>query len=123
MTNRKMLLDWVLRGLMVVLFTVAGVMKLTAHPFEVYGFAHFGYAPWFMYAIGLVEFVGAFALLHARLLLPSVAVLGAVLVGAVASHLRVGDPLPMALPALVALAMLAALAAIHATRRGGVRMA
>jgi uncharacterized membrane protein len=123
MTNRKMLLDWVLRGLMVVLFTVAGVMKLTAHPFEVHGFAHFGYAPWFMYAIGLVEFVGAFALLHARLLLPSVAVLGAVLVGAVASHLRVGDPLPMALPALVALAMLAALAAIHATRRGGVRMA
>jgi uncharacterized membrane protein YphA (DoxX/SURF4 family) len=123
MTNRKMLLDWVLRGLMVVLFTVAGVMKLTPHPFEVHGFAHFGYAPWFMYAIGLVEFVGAFALLHARLLLPSVAVLGAVLVGAVASHLRVGDPLPMALPALVALAMLAALAAIHATRRGGVRMA
>jgi uncharacterized membrane protein YphA (DoxX/SURF4 family) len=123
MTNRKMLLDWVLRGLMVVLFTVAGVMKLTAHPFEVHGFAHFGYAPWFMYAIGLVEFVGAFALLHARLLLPSIAVLGAVLVGAVASHLRVGDPLPMALPAMVALAMLAGLAAIHATRRGGVRMA
>ncbi|WP_439594679.1 DoxX family protein [Falsiroseomonas sp.] len=109
-------LDWVLRGLMVVLFTIAGAMKLTAHPFELHGFAHFGYPLWFMYAIGIIEFAGGFALLHRRLLLPAAALLGLVLVGAVASHLRVGDPLPMALPALVSLAILAGLAALH--RRG-----
>ncbi len=113
-TFRK--LDWVLRGLMVVLFSIAGAMKLTAHPFELHGFAHFGYPLWFMYAIGVIEFAAAFALLHARLLLPSAALLGAVLVGAVVSHLRVGDPLPMALPAVISLAILAGLAALHLSR-------
>ncbi|MGX9965458.1 DoxX family protein [Roseomonas sp. F4] len=113
-TFRK--LDWVLRGLMVVLFSIAGAMKLTAHPFELHGFAHFGYPLWFMYAIGVIEFAAAFALLHARLLLPATALLGAVLVGAVVSHLRVGDPLPMALPAVISLAILAGLAALHLSR-------
>ncbi|NKC31289.1 DoxX family protein [Falsiroseomonas selenitidurans] len=109
-------LDWVLRGLLVVLFTIAGAMKLTAHPFELHGFAHFGYPLWFMYAIGAIEFAAGFALLQARLLMPAVAVLGVVLLGAVASHLRVGDPPAMALPAVVALAMLAGLAVLHRRR-------
>ncbi|SDB74131.1 DoxX family protein [Belnapia rosea] len=105
--------DWLLRALMVTLFTLAGAMKLTAHPFELHGFARFGYETWFMYGIGLIEFAAAFALLHARLLLPSVALLAAVLVGAIASHLRVGDPLAEAAPAFIALAMLVVLAGLH----------
>ena len=105
--------DWILRALLVVLFAVAGIMKLIAHPFEVHGFARFGYDSWFMYAIGIIELGAALALLHARSLLPAVALLGTVLVGAVYSHWRVGDPPVMTLPALIVLALLAALAAIH----------
>lgn len=106
-------LDWTLRGLLVVLFILAGAMKLTAHPFEIASFAHFGYPTWFMLAIGAVELAGGLALLHARLVLPSAALLAAVLLGAVVSHMRVGDPPEAVLPAVVALAILVAVAAMH----------
>ena len=109
--------DVILRALLVALFTIAGAMKLTAHPFEVQGFQHFGYAPWFMYAIGIIEFAGAFALLHVRLLPAASATLGAVLIGAVWSHLKAADPLAMTIPALVMLLMLAWLATIHMSGR------
>lgn len=109
--------DVILRALLVALFTIAGAMKLTAHPFEVHGFEHFGYPPWFMYAIGLLEFIAAFALLHARLLPAAAAALGAVLIGAVFSHLKAGDALVLTVPAIVMLLMLAWLLAIHMSGR------
>jgi hypothetical protein len=108
--------DIVLRGLMVALFTIAGAMKLTAHPFEVHGFAHFGYAPWFMYVIGAIEFVAAFALLNRRTIAPATAILIVVLIGAVGSHLRVGDPIPMMLPAIISLLVLVTLGFIRRPR-------
>ena len=117
MTDIAIWSDRVLRTLLVVLFTIAGAMKLTAHPFEIHGFEHFGYAPWFMYVIGVLEFAGAFALLHRRTLQPAAALMAAILVGAVISHLRVGDPVPMAIPALVALGMTLSLMLLH--RRPG----
>lgn len=109
--------DWTLRGLMVTLFTIAGAMKLTSHPFELNAFAHFGYDTWFMYAIGLIEFVAAFAILHARLMLPAIALLAAVLIGAVASHVQAGDPPEATIPAVIALAILASLALIYRSGR------
>lgn len=105
--------DGTLRALLVPLFVLAGAMKLTAHPFELHSFAHFGYATWFMYAIGLIEFGAAFALLRAELIQPAMALLAAVLVGAIASHVSVGDPILAAAPAVIILAMLGGLAAAH----------
>ncbi|GGD26282.1 DoxX family protein [Aureimonas glaciei] len=105
--------EWVLRGLMVLLFTLAGSMKLTAHPFEIHAFAHFGYDEWFMYAIGAIELAGGFALLQRRLMIGAVALLSAVLVGAIASHQMAGDPIVAAVPAMFALALMAGLAVIH----------
>jgi hypothetical protein len=123
MTPALRITDWTLRGVLVTLFALAGAMKLTAHPFELQGFAHFGYPTWFMYAIGVIEFAAAFALLHARLLLPALATLGAVLIGAIVSHLRVGDPFALALPAVIALSLLIGVAALHRTGRRMTEMA
>lgn len=105
--------EWLVRGLVVLLFTLAGAMKLTAHPFELRGFAHFGYELWFMYLIGALELGCAFALLQVRLILPAAGLLTMILAGAIASHMLVGDPLQAAAPALIALTMLAVLAIIH----------
>jgi len=48
-----------LRGLLTVVFVAAAGMKFAAVPFEVAGFARFGYPLWFMYAVGAAQLVGA----------------------------------------------------------------
>ena len=101
----------VLRVLLAAVFVAAGIMKLAATEFEVNGFAHFGYAPWFMYAVGVLELLGGLALLPRRFAAPAALVLAPVMVGAAASHLRAGDDPAMALPALVLLALLASVGA------------
>lgn len=104
-----------LRVLLAAVFVAAGLMKLAAIEFEVQGFAHFGYAPWFMYAIGILELGAGLALLFRRSAAPAALLLGAVMVGAAFSHLRAGDGALMALPAFVLLALLAM---VGAARRG-----
>jgi uncharacterized membrane protein YphA (DoxX/SURF4 family) len=104
-----------LRVLLAAVFVLAGAMRLAAVEFEVQGFAHFGYAPWFMYAIGALELGAGLALLFRRAATPAALVLGVVMVGAAASHLRAGDGVLLALPALVLLALLAV---AGAARRG-----
>lgn len=104
-----------LRVLLAAVFVLAGGMKLAAVEFEVQGFAHFGYALWFMYAIGVLELGAGLALLFRRSVAPAALLLGAVMVGAAFSHLRAGDGVLLALPAL---ALLVLLAAAGAARRG-----
>jgi uncharacterized membrane protein YphA (DoxX/SURF4 family) len=104
-----------LRALLAAVFLVAGGMKLAAVEFEVRGFEHFGYAPWFMYAVGVLEAGAGLALLFRRAAAPAALLLGAVMVGAAASHLRAGDGVLLAVPAL---ALLALLAAVGTARRG-----
>jgi putative oxidoreductase len=109
-----------LRVLLAAVFVLAGCMKLAAVEFEVRGFEHFGYAPWFMYAIGVLELGAGLALLFRRSAAPAALLLGAVMVGAAASHLRAGDGLLLALPAV---AFLALLAVVGAARRGDLLVA
>jgi uncharacterized membrane protein YphA (DoxX/SURF4 family) len=97
---------WSLRGTLAVLFIAAGLMKLMATSFEVESFAHFGYAPWFMYAIGILELAGGLALLSRAMVLPGALGLAVVMLGALASHWRAGDAPGHALPALVVLGLL-----------------
>ncbi len=99
-----------LRGLLTAVFVVAAAMKFSAVEFEVSGFARFGYPPWFMYAVGAAQLLGAVLLWGRGTVAAGALLLAAVMAGAVASHLRAGDPLPMALPALVLLVLLAGLA-------------
>ena len=104
-----------LRVLLAAVFVAAGLIQLAAIEFEVQGFAHFGYAPWFMYAIGVLELGAGLALLRRRAATAAAMLLGVVMVGAAGSHLRAGDGVLLATPALVLLALLAV---VGAARRG-----
>jgi putative oxidoreductase len=95
-----------LGGLLALLFLVAAGMKFAAVPFEANNFAHFGYAPWFMDLIGAVELVGAVLLVVPRWSGVGAAAMVPIMIGAVGSHLRAGDGVGMATPALVALLLL-----------------
>ncbi|TNC13501.1 DoxX family protein [Methylobacterium terricola] len=108
------------RGLLTAIFLVAAGMKLAAVPFEVEGFARFGYPLWFMYAVGAAQALGAGLLWRRGTAAHGALLLAAIMVGAVASHLRAGDAVAMALPALVLLGLAAGLAY---ARRGEFRPA
>ncbi|MGX7704571.1 DoxX family protein [Methylobacterium sp. Gmos1] len=99
-----------LRGLLTAVFVTAAGMKFAAVPFEVAGFARFGYPLWFMYAVGAAQLLSAALLWRRGTVAHGALLLAAVMVGAAFSHLRAGDPVAMALPALVLLGLLAGLA-------------
>ncbi|MGU3536796.1 DoxX family protein [Methylobacterium sp. A54F] len=108
--NGRQIGSWVLRGLLTVFFLIAAGMKFAAVEFEVSGFARFGYPLWFMYAVGIAQLVGAILLLSRRHVAHGALLLAAIMVGAVASHLRAGDPALMPVPAFVLLIVLSGLA-------------
>ncbi|MFH6782284.1 MULTISPECIES: DoxX family protein [Methylobacterium] len=110
----------VVRGLLTAVFLVAAGMKLAAVPFEVEGFARFGYPLWFLYAVGAAQALGAVMLWVRGTAVYGALLIAAIMVGAVVSHLRAGDAPAMALPALVLLALAAGLAY---ARRGELRPA
>lgn len=117
MTSTARYLDYVFRGSMAALFAVAGAMKLTAHPFEVQSFEHFGYAPWFMFAIGALECLGVFALLRTQWVLPAVMLLGTIIIGAIGSHIRAEDAATHMAPAIVVLSILTGIGLTHRPSR------
>ena len=65
---------WILRVVVAALFLFAASMKLTSQPMMVQEFDMVGLGQWFLYFTGIVEVIGAVATL-----IPSVSVLGAVL--------------------------------------------
>lgn len=76
-------------------------------------FAAYGLPDWFMYVIGFLK-VAAATLLIVGLWVPAVVVPTALLIcalmlGALAMHLKIGDPIRKSLPALVVLALSAAI--------------
>ena len=99
---------WIVKALVAVAFIAAGSMKLLGLPMMVEMFEQVGLGQWFRYLTGTLELVGAVAIL-----IPTVAgfgavLLGAIMVGAIFTHLLVlpGSPIPatvlLALSALVA---------------------
>ena len=102
----KKYLPIALQVLLVLLFLGPAFMKLTANPMIVAAFENFGYAPWFMYFIGVAELLGALGIafggfIHKKL--PVLATLGlmTIMVGAIGSHIVFGDPITAAIPAAV----------------------
>ncbi|GJD63088.1 DoxX family protein [Methylobacterium frigidaeris] len=104
-----------LRGLLTAVFVTAAGMKFLAVPFEVAGFARFGYPLWFMYAVGAAQLLGAVLLWGRGTVAYGALLIAAVMIGAAFSHLRAGDPVVMAVPALV---LLGASAGLAFARRG-----
>ena len=74
-------------------------------------FAAYGLPGWSCYAVGFLKVASALALLaglvYPALALPAACVVAALMCGAVAMHLKVGDPLKKSLPALSVLVLCA----------------
>ena len=100
----------VLRGLLTAVFLAAAGMKFASVPFEVAGFARFGYPLWFMQAVGVAQLLGAVLLWVPGQAGRGALLLALVMIGAVGSHLRAGDPVAVMVPACVLLILLAGLA-------------
>ena len=99
-----------LRLLLTTVFLCAAVMKLAASGFEVSNFERFGYATWFMYAVGVAQLLGAILLWVRGYVAYAALFLAALMAGGAVSHLRAGDPFVMAIPALGLTALLCGLA-------------
>ncbi|ACL60722.1 DoxX family protein [Methylobacterium nodulans] len=110
----------VLRGVLTAVFALAAGMKLMAVPFEVASFTRFGYPLWFMTVVGVGQLLGVALLWVRGWTAHGALLLAAIMVGAVASHLRAGDPVPMMLPAALLLCVLLGLVYV---RRAEWRMA
>lgn len=100
----------VLRGLLTAVFLAAAGMKFAAVPFEVAGFARFGYPLWFMYLVGALQLAGAVLLWIPGAVAYGAVLLAVLMAGAVGSHLHAGDPILMPISAVVLLIPLAGLA-------------
>ncbi|OLT28128.1 hypothetical protein BJF83_01155 [Nocardiopsis sp. CNR-923] len=100
---------WVLQVLLAGAFLMAALTKLAGTPQAVAGFEQIGLGPWLMYAIGVVELVGAVALLVPALSGPAALGLTALLVGATVTQLLVAEPVLALIPLayLVPMALLA----------------
>jgi putative oxidoreductase len=99
---------WFLQAASAAIFVMAGVPKLTGAESMVHAFAAVGLGQWFRYFTGVLEIVGAVALLVPAFAGVGALWLTAVMVGAVIAHLAVlgGNPaVPVAL--LVAMAIVA----------------
>jgi hypothetical protein len=84
------IIGWGLTALLSVMFIMAGGTKLIGIEMHVQNFAAWGFAPWFMYFVGLTEVICAGALW----LRSKYAALGLTLVmaGAVHTHLVASEP-------------------------------
>ncbi|MBD8899043.1 DoxX family protein [Rhodanobacter sp. DHG33] len=77
-----------------------------------------GYPVAFMYAVMAVEIVGALGLLAARLRIAAAVLLGLVMLGAIATHARNGDPFSDSLDATRMLLLAASIVALGAYQHG-----
>jgi len=86
---------WALQGLVAAVFFAAGGAKLAGVPFMVQLFNQIGIGQWFRIVTGVVEIIGAVALLTPGLASIGGLWLGGTMVGAVATHLILhSSPLP-----------------------------
>lgn len=80
-------------------------------------FAAYGLPAWSCYLVGLLKVGSAFALLagliYPVLTLPAAIVVAVLMAGAVAMHVKVGDPLKKSLPALSVLILSAVMIVWH----------
>ena len=90
---------WTLQGIIAAAFLAAGFAKLAGVPFMVDLFAQIGLGQWFRIVTGVVEVIGAVALLIPGLASIGALWLGGTMVGAVATHLFVLHTSPV--PAIV----------------------
>jgi putative oxidoreductase len=104
--------SWVVQILAGGMLLMAGIGKLRGTPEMVGAFEHIGAGQWFRYLTGALEVVGAILLVVPRTIAFGAALLGAVMLGAVATHLFIVGGSPLA-----ALILLAAVGFVAWVRR------
>jgi len=87
---------WALQILAALAFLAAGGFKLAGAPPMVAEFAKLGFGQWFRYLTGLLEVVGAIALLVPGYAFYGASLLATVMVGAVIAHLAILGGSPVA---------------------------
>ncbi len=99
------------RGVLALAFGGAATAKFSKNAMMAEDFERFGYPPWFMTATGAVEAAGAAGMLAGTIIseaaMPAGVLLAGVMAGALASHLRAGDPLWRLLPPAALLGIIA----------------
>lgn len=113
LSKGKLIALWTLTVLPAALFLFAGWPKLTAQPPFPDKWVQFGLPLWFLYVTGAIEIGGALLLLIPRTAVFGSLLLSATMVGAVLTHLKIGDVAHIALP----LVLLAAVATVGYARR------
>lgn len=86
------IIDWIVRILLALAFTLASLGKLTANPGVVEMFTQFGFPDGFYLLIGVLELAGAVLLLIPKTRKIAVMLLAIIVIGAAGTHL-VHDPL------------------------------
>ncbi len=86
------IIDWLVRLLLALAFTLASLGKLTANPGVLEMFTRFGFPDGFHLLIGVLELAGAVLLLIPKTRQVAVMILAMIVVGAAGAHL-VHDPL------------------------------
>jgi uncharacterized membrane protein YphA (DoxX/SURF4 family) len=107
----------VLEVLVGLAFLGAGGQKLAGAKSQKADFERFGYPSWFMYLTGAIELTGAVGM-FVGVFVPVWGALaglwlGAVMAGAIATHLRVKDPLGKMAPPAVLLLLAVTVSAIY----------
>ena len=102
----KVIAIWILSGLVALMMLFAGGSKLAGAEEQVKGFAAMGFPPWFLYVTGVMEAGGAILLLIPKTAVFGVLVLGATMLGATITVLKMGDfahaPIPFAFLVMIA---------------------
>jgi hypothetical protein len=84
-------------------------------------FAAYGLPAWSCYLVGFLKVASAFALLagllYPQLVLPAAIIVTVLMLGAVAMHAKVGDPLKKSVPALAVLVLCVIIIAGHGPGR------
>lgn len=109
---------WSVTILLAVAFLIFGILKLTGAEPLAAKFTKWGYPTWFRLVVGVAEISGAVLLLLPRTTVLGSVGLGLLMVGAVFTHLKVGEGL-QAIPALVLLTLLAAVSYARRPRATG----
>jgi uncharacterized membrane protein YphA (DoxX/SURF4 family) len=99
--NGKTIASWVVAVLLALAFLGAGAAKLTTQPMMLQEFARFGYPTWFMYVTGILEVVGAIAVLVPRYAFYGAALLTCIMLGAIFSHLTHGQAAMIGAPVVL----------------------
>lgn len=105
-SNSRSTAATILSALLALVFLFTGGMKLAGVEQVASDFGRFGYPLAFMYLIGLAEIGGALLLFAPAVSKYAAGVLILIMLGASASHLMAGDPLPAPVVPLVLAALL-----------------